>query len=212
MLPSTSIYIFSCCEVGFVSNDTLVIIGVEGVIHPLMSRKVAGDPVLMGEALAGISFSTGLSSYQKHSTARAGMSVWCADETVALMRGMLSADSLVDVAVCTYPNERVEEVFEALELPEPTVHIPAEHDAARDDETWFMAQKTAPILNYLRGKTYDRLIWVDAELNRVYTQQYQVLYDAVSELVLVAPEPENGLNKVEIALLHELCGTEGNNG
>lgn len=92
------------------------------------------------------------------------------------------------------------------------MRIPAGHDAARDDETWFMAQKTAPILNYLRGKTYDRLILVDAELNRVYTQQYQALYDAVSELVLVAPEPENGLNKVEIALLHELCRTEGNNG
>lgn len=194
------------------SKDTLIVVGVEGVICPLAPQGVEGDPVLMGEAIAGISFSTGLSSYRKYSTARAGMSVWCADETVALMRGILSADSLVDVAACTYPSERVEEVFEALELPEPTVHIPAEHDAGRDDETWFMAQKTAPILNYLRGKTYDRLILVDAELNRVYTQQYQALYDAVSELVLVAPEPENDLNKVEIALLHELCGTEENNG
>lgn len=190
------------------SKNTLVVVGVEGVICPLALQRVAGDPVLKGETIAGISFSTGLSSYRKHSTASAGTSVWCADEIVTLMRGILSADSLVDVAACTYPSERVEEVFEALELPEPTVHIPAEHDAGRDDETWFMAQKTAPILNYLRGKTYDRLILVDAELNRVYTQQYQALYDAVSELVLVAPEPENGLNKVEIALLHELCGTE----
>ena len=40
------------------------------------------------------------------------------------------------------------------------------------------------------------------------TQQYQVLYDTVGELVVVAPEPETGLNKVEIALLHELCRTE----
>lgn len=191
------------------SKDTLVVVGAEGVIYPLMSRKVAGDPALMGDALAGISFSTGLYSYRKYSTASAGMSIWCADETVALMRGILSADSLVDVAACTYPSERVEEVFEALELPEPTVHIPAEHDAGRDDETWFMAQKTAPILNYLRGRKYDRLIWVDAELNRVYTQQYQVLYDTVREVVLVAPEPETGLNKPEISLLHELCGTEG---
>jgi len=45
------------------------------------------------------------------------------------------------------------------------------------------------------------------ELNRAYTQQYQVLYNAVSELVLIAPDPENGLNTVEIAFLHELCGT-----
>ena len=187
------------------SNDTLVVVGTEGVIYPIAPQRVEGDPVLTGEALTGISFSTGLSSYRKYSTVSAGMSVWCADETVALMRGMLSAGSPVDVAVCAYPSERVEEVFEALKLPEPTVHIPAEYDAGRDDETWFMAQKTAPILNYLQGKTYDRLILVDAELNRAYTQQYQALYDAVSELVLVAPEPENGLNKVEIALLHELC-------
>lgn len=161
-----------------------------------------------GEALAGISFSTGLSSYRKYSTASAGTSVWCTDETVELMRDMLSVDSSVDVATCTYSNERVEDVFDALKLPEPTAHIPAEHDVGWDDETWFMAQKTAPILNYLRGRKYDRLIWVDAELNRVYTQQYQALYNAVSELVVVAPEPETGVNKAEIALLHELCGTE----
>jgi hypothetical protein len=209
MLPSTIVYIFSCCEVGFVFKGTLVVVGVEGVIYPLAPLGSRDDPVLTGEAIAGISFSTGLSSYQKYSTASAGVSVWCADETVALMRSILSADSPVDVAICTYSNERVEEIFEALELPEPTAHILAEHDAAQDDATWFMARKTAPILNYLRGKTYDRLILVDAELNRVYTQQYQALYDAVSEMVLVAPEPENGLNKAEIALLHELCGTEG---
>lgn len=194
------------------SKNTLVLVGVEGVICPLVAQRGEGDPVLMGEALVGISFSTGLSSYRKYSTTSAGTSIWCADETVALMRGILSADSFVDVAACTYPNELVEDVFEALKLPEPTVYIPAEHDAGRDDETWFMEQKTAPILNYLRGKTYYRLIWVDAELNYVYTQQYQALYNAVSELVLVAPEPENGLNKAEIALLHELCGTEENNG
>lgn len=190
------------------SKNTLVIIGVERVIYPLVSCKVAGDPALMGEALVGISFSTGLSSYRKHGTASAGTSVWCANDTIALMRGILSADSPVDVATCTYLNERVEEVFETLKLPEPTAHIPAEHDAGRDDETWFMSQKTAPILNYLRGRKYDRLIWVDAELNRVYTQQYQALYNTVSELVVVAPEPETGVNKAEIALLHELCGTE----
>lgn len=51
--------------------------------------------------------------------------------------------------------------------------------------------------------------WVDAELNRAYTQQYQVLYNAVSELVLIAPDPKNGLNTVEIALLRELCGIKG---
>ena len=190
------------------SSDTLVVIGAEGVIYPLAPQGVEGDPMLMGEALTDISFSTGLYSYRKYSTASAGMSIWCADETIALIQGILSADSPVDVATCTYPNERVEEVFEALKLPEPAVHIPAEPDVVWDDETWFMARKTAPILSYLRGKTYDRLIWVDAELNRVYTQQYQVLYNAVSELVLVAPDPENGLNKAEIALLHELCGTE----
>lgn len=190
------------------SKDTLVIIGVEGVIHPIVPRGVAGDPALMGEALVGISFSTMLSSYRKHGTASAGTSIWCADETIALMRGILSADSPVDVATCTYPHERVEDVFEVLKLPEPAAHIPAEHDVVWDDETWFMAQKTAPILNYLRGRKYDRLVWVDAEFNRVYTQQYQVLYNAVSELVVVAPEPENGLNTAEIALLHELCGTE----
>lgn len=125
------------------------------------------------------------------------------------MQGILSADSPVDVATCTYPNERVEGVFEALTLPESAVHIPAEYDAGWDDETWFMAQKTAPILNYLRGRKYGRLIWVDTELNHAQTQQYQALYNAVSELVVVAPEPENGLNKAETALLHELCGTEG---
>lgn len=190
------------------SSDTLVVVGAEGVIYPLVAQGVAGDPALIGEALAGISFSTMLSSYRKYSTASAGTSVWCADETIALMQGILSADSPVDVATCTYPNERVEEVFEALKLPEPAAHIPAEHDVGWDDETWFMAQKTAPILNYLRGRKYDRLVWVDAELNRVYTQQYQALYNAVGELVVVAPEPETGLNKVEIALLHELCGTE----
>lgn len=92
------------------------------------------------------------------------------------------------------------------------MRIPAGHDAARDNETWFMAQKTTPILNYLRDRKYDRLIWVDAELNRVYNQQYQALYNAVGELVLIAPDPENGLNTAEIALLHELCGTEENNG
>ncbi len=191
------------------SSDTLVVVGAEGVIYPLVSCKVAGDPALMGEALVGISFSTGLSSYRKHGTASAGTNIWCADETIALMQGILSADSPVDVATCTYPNERVEEVFDTLKLPEPTAHIPAEHDVGWDDETWFMAQKTAPILNYLRGRKYDRLIWVDAELNRVYTQQYQALYKTVSELVLVAPEPETGLNNAEIALLHNLCGTKG---
>jgi hypothetical protein len=187
----------------------LVVVGAEGVMYPLAPQGVEGDPMLMGEALTDISFSTGLSSYRKYSTASAGMSIWCADETIALMRGILSADSPVDVATCTYPNERVEEVFEALKLTEPATHIPAEHDAAWDDETWFMARKTAPILNYLRGRKYDRLVWVDAELNRAFTQQYQVLYSIVSELVLVAPELENGLNDAEIALLHELCGTEG---
>lgn len=191
------------------SKKTLVIIGVEGVIYPLVSCKVAGDPALIGEALAGISFSTGLSSYRQYITASAGTSVWCADETIALMQGILSADSPVDVAVCAYPNERVEEIFKALKLPEPAMHIPAEHDVVRDDETWFMAQKTAPILNYLRGRKYDRLIWVDAELNRAYTQQYQALYHTVGELVVVAPEPETGLNNAEIALLHNLCGTKG---
>lgn len=75
----------------------------------------------MGEAIAGVGFSTGLSGYRKYSTASAGTSVWCADEIVTLMRGMLSADSPVDVAVCTYPNERVEEVFEAREPPLPTL-------------------------------------------------------------------------------------------
>lgn len=108
------------------------------------------------------------------------------------MQGILSADSPVDVATCTYLNERVEEVLEALALPEPAAHIPAEHDVVRDDETWFRAQKTAPILNYLRDRKYDRLIWVDAELNHVYTQQYQALYHTVGELVVVAPEPETG--------------------
>lgn len=103
------------------SKDTLVAVGAEGVICPLAPQGVEGDPALMGEAIAGISFSTGLSSYRKHSTASAGTSIWCADETVALMRGILSADSLVDVAVCTYPNERVEEVFEAREPPLPTL-------------------------------------------------------------------------------------------
>lgn len=152
------------------SKKTLVIIGVEGVIYPLVSCKVAGDPALMGEALVGISFSTGLSSYRKHGTASAGTSIWCAKEVVELMRGILSEDAPVDVATCTYPNERVEEIFKALKLPEPAAHIPAEHDVVRDDETWFMAQKTAPILNYLRDRKYDRLIWVDAELNRVYNQ------------------------------------------
>ena len=190
------------------SNDTLVVIGAEGVIYPLVAQGVAGDPALMGEALAGISFSTGLSSYRQYITASTGTSIWCASDVVELMRGMLSVDSLVDIATCTYPNERVEEVFEALKLSETVTHIPAEPDVVWDDETWFMARKTAPILNYLRGKTYDRLIWVDAELNRAFTQQYQVLYSTVSELVLVAPELENGLNDAEIALLHELCGTE----
>ena len=33
------------------SKDTLVVVGAEGVIYPLMSRKVAGDPALMGDAL-----------------------------------------------------------------------------------------------------------------------------------------------------------------
>lgn len=192
------------------SKNTLVLVGVEGVICPLVAQRGEGDPVLMGDALVGISFSTGLSSYRKYSTTSAGTSIWCADEIIALMQGILSADSLVDVSTCTYPNELVEDVFEALKLPEPAVHIHVEHDAGRDDEIWFMAQKTAPILNYWRGRKYDRLIWVDAELNRVYTQQYQVLYDTVREVVLVAPEPETGLNKVEIALLHELCGTGGN--
>ena len=182
------------------SNDTLVVV----------AQGVAGDPALIGEALAGISFSTGLSSYRKYITASTGTSIWCASEVVELMQGILSSGSPVDVAACTYPNERVEEVFKALKLPEPTVHIHVEHDVGWDDETWFMVQKTAPIINYLRGRKYDRLIWVDAELNRVYTQQYQVLYDTVREVVLVAPEPETGLNKVEIALLHELCGTGGN--
>lgn len=190
------------------SNDTLIVVGVEGVIYPLVAQGVAGDPALMCEALAGISFSTGLSSYRQYITASTGTSIWCASEVVELMRGMLSVDSLVDIATCTYLNERVEEVFEALQLPEPAAHISAEHDVGWDDETWFMAQKTAPILNYLRGRKYDRLIWVDAELNRVYTQQYQALYKTVSELVVVAPEPETGVNKAEIALLHELCGTE----
>lgn len=189
------------------SSDTLVVVGAEGVIYPLVAQGVAGDPALMGEALVGISFSTGLSSYRKHGTASAGTSIWCTNEVVELMRGILSEDAPVDVATCTYPNERVEEIFKALKLPEPAAHISAEHDVVRDDETWFMAQKTAPILNYLRGRKYDRLVWVDAELNRVYTQQHQALYKTVSELVLVAPEPETGLNKVEIAFLHELCGT-----
>lgn len=192
-------------------KDTLVVVGAEGVIYPLVSRKVAGDPTLMGEALVSIGFSTMLSSYRKHGTASTGTSIWCADESIALMRGILSADSPVDVATCTYPNERVEDVFEALKLPEPAAHIPAEHDVVRDDETWFMSQKTAPILNYLRDRKYDRLIWVDTELNRVYTQQYQALYNTVRELVLVAPEPETGLSKAEIALLHNLCETEENN-
>lgn len=191
------------------SNDTLVVVGVEGVIYPLVAQGVAGDPALMSEALAGISFSTGLSSYRQYITASTGTSLWCASEVVELMRGMLSVNSLVDIATCTYPNERVEEVFEALKLPETATHIPAEPDVVWDDETWFMARKTAPILNYLRGRKYDRLVWVDAELNRAFTQQYQVLYSTVSELVLVAPELENGLNDAEIALLHELCGTEG---
>lgn len=191
------------------SNDTLVVVGVERVIYPLVAQGVAGDPALMSEALAGIGFSTGLSSYRQYITASTGTSIWCASEVVELMRGMLSVDSLVDIATCTYPNERVEEVFEVLKLPETATHIPAAPDVVWDDETWFMARKTAPILNYLRGKTYDRLIWVDAELNRAFTQQYQVLYSTVSELVLVAPELENGLNDAEIALLHELCGTEG---
>lgn len=189
------------------SNDTLVVVGVEGVIYPLVAQGVAGDPALMGEALAGISFSTGLSSYRQYITASTGTSIWCASEVVELMRGMLSVDSLVDIATCTYPNERVEEVFEALKLPETATHIPAEPDVVWDDETWFMARKTAPILNYLRGRKYDRLVWVDAELNRAFIQQYQVLYDTVGDLVVVAPESETGLNKAEIALLHELCGT-----
>lgn len=189
------------------SNDTLVVIGAEGVIYPLVAQGVAGDPALMSEALAGISFSTGLSSYRQYITASTGTSIWCASDVVELMRGMLSVDSPVDIATCTYPNERVEEVFDALKLSETVTHIPAEPDVVWDDETWFMARKTAPILNYLRGRKYDRLIWVDAELNRVDTQQYQVLYDTVGELVLVAPELENGLNDAEIALLYELCGT-----
>lgn len=42
----------------------------------------------------------------------------------------------------------------------------------------------------------------------MYTQQYQALYNAVGELGLIAPDPENGVNTAEIALLHELCGTE----
>ena len=111
------------------SNDTLVIVGVEGVIHPIVPCGVAGDPVFMGEALASIGFSTGLSSYRQYITASAGTSIWCADETIALMRGILSSDSPVDVATCTYPHERVEDVFEVLKLPEPAAHIPAEHDA-----------------------------------------------------------------------------------
>lgn len=191
------------------TNDTLIIIGVEGVIHPIVPRGAASDPTLMSEALDGISFSTGLFTYHRYGTASTGTSIWCAHEVVELMRGILSADSPVDVATCTYPSGRVEDVFEALTLPEPAVHIPAEHDAGRDNETWFMSQKTAPILNYLRDRKYDRLIWVDTELNHAQTQQYQALYDTVREVVLVAPEPETGLHKAEIALLHELCGTKG---
>ena len=152
------LYIFSCCEVGFVPKDTLVVVGAEGVIYPLAPREIVGDPALMGEALVGISFSTGLSSYRQYITASTGTSIWCASEGIELMQGILSADSLVDIATCTYPNERVEDVFEALKLPEPTAHIPAEPSAVWDDETWFMAQKTAPILNYLRNRKYDRLI------------------------------------------------------
>lgn len=83
------------------SSDTLVVVGAEGVIYPLVAQGVAGVPALIGEALAGISFSTGLSSYRKYSTASAGMSVWCADETIALMQGILSSGSPVDVAACT---------------------------------------------------------------------------------------------------------------
>lgn len=193
------------------SNDTLIIIGVEGVIHPVVPRGVLGDPTLMGETLTGISFSAGLFSYRRYSIASAGTSFWCTDEAVKLMRGILSEDSRVDAVTCTYPDEQVEKVFDALRLPEPVAHIPAEPDAAWDDETWFMARKTTPILNYLRGKTYDRLIWVDTELNHVQTQQYQALYDTVEELILVAPEPESGLSKAEIALLHELSRKRGNN-
>ena len=48
------------------SSDTLVVVGAEGVIYPLVAQGgVAGVPALIGEALAGISFSTGLSSYRK---------------------------------------------------------------------------------------------------------------------------------------------------
>lgn len=36
------------------SSDTLVVVGAEGVIHPIVPRRVAGDPTLMGEALVGI--------------------------------------------------------------------------------------------------------------------------------------------------------------
>ena len=190
------------------SKDTLIVMGVEGVIYPLVPNGVEGDPTLTGETLVRVIFSTGLFSYQKYSTASAGTSFWCANETVELMRGVLSEDSRVDAATCTYPDEQAEEVFDALGLPEPVTHIVAEPDAAWDDETWFMARKTTPTLNYLQGKTYDRLIWVDTELNHAQTQQYQALYDTVKELILVAPEPENGLNKAEIALLHKLCGTK----
>ena len=32
------------------SSDTLVVVGAEGVIYPLVAQGVAGDPALMGEA------------------------------------------------------------------------------------------------------------------------------------------------------------------
>ena len=35
-------------------NDTLIIVGVEGVIRPIVPCGVLGDPTLMGEALVGI--------------------------------------------------------------------------------------------------------------------------------------------------------------
>lgn len=48
------VYIFSCCEVSFVSSDTLVVVGAEGVIYPLVAQGVAGVPALIGDALVTI--------------------------------------------------------------------------------------------------------------------------------------------------------------
>lgn len=120
-------------------------VGVEGVLHTLAPHRGEGDPMIMSETLSRISFSPELFSYHKYSTTvSARTSIWCADESVGLMRDILSEYSLVDVATCAYPHERVEGVFEALGLPNPVMHIPEGPDAARDEGTRFMSQKTTP--------------------------------------------------------------------